>query len=286
MSESPRGFRKRWAQKRKLAEVPQPIAEAEDVSDSAEPQELPNLGLEYEKTINAAFQRSRHEALKLPWEQGPFAFIFGADKSFHGALSKKPALSAFVPTSVPPQKSSSSPPDRDPARQKLDDLIPQPATSWCIRVTCSHEDAAQSAMEQRARAVGKWYKMVEEFPYASSTGLQILSMKSQGSQVSACKSSLDDVFGMKSAGTLNKRVASLWRYVSWSRTVGQQPFPMSEPITYEYIKYLDACAGASAASSFREAINFAIHVIEAHTWFASKAVGQKGFHHSSITLDG
>ena len=36
---------------------------------------------------------------------------------------------------------------------------------------------------------------------------------------------------------------------------------MSESITYEYIKYLDTCAGASAGSSFREAINFAIHVV-------------------------
>ncbi|CAK9112174.1 Uncharacterized protein SCF082_LOCUS52020 [Durusdinium trenchii] len=279
------GFRKRWAQKRKLAEVPQPIAEAEDVSDSAEPQELPNLGLEYEKTINAAFQRSRHEALKLPWEQGPFAFIFGADKSFHGALSKKPALSAFVPTSVPPQKSSSSPPDRDPARQKLDDLIPQPATSWCIRVTCSHEDAAQSAMEQRARAVGKWYKMVEEFPYASSTGLQILSMKSQGSQVSACKSSLDDVFGMKSVKILEEfaceapghydrfaagcLIMALLGRCRWSDFSWVECLDLSDPCFVEFGTSIHKTAGLMGKRNMSLPIIIPTRSLSKHHWFES-----------------
>lgn len=261
MTDSPRGFRKRWAQKRKLPDPDISFVENEVTIPVPEPQDLPSLGPDYEKTINAAFQRCRPDSLKLPWEQGPFSFIFGNRKSLPLDCSKQPVVSSFVPIRVLPLSSSSSSFDRSQTRGTMDDRAPQPVTSWCIRVTCTHEDAAKAALEQRARAVGKWYKLVEEYPYASSTGMQLLVMKSQGAQVSACKDSLDDVFGMKAAGTLNKRVASLWRYVTWCRTTGHQPFPMSEPVAYEYVRYLDVCAGASAAASFREAINFAIHIV-------------------------
>lgn len=49
-----RGFRKRGAQKRRFSDVVQSIAEDKDIIRSTEPQGLPNLGLEYEKTVNGA----------------------------------------------------------------------------------------------------------------------------------------------------------------------------------------------------------------------------------------
>ena len=63
LSDSPRGLRKRCVQKRRTSDVMRSDALNEIAIRSSDSQELPKLGLEYEKTISAY-------GLKAPAEQG------------------------------------------------------------------------------------------------------------------------------------------------------------------------------------------------------------------------
>lgn len=68
-----------------------------------------------------------------------------------------------------------------------------------------------------------------------------------------------DVFASKATNTLLKRSGSLWRYGVWLFSNGPtSPFAQGEPVLYKYVCYLrQTKAGATAASSFIEAMHFA-----------------------------
>lgn len=93
---------------------------------------------------------------------------------------------------------------------------------------------------------------------ATRLGRSLISFAGTLVTDSEIASSIADVFGPKSTGTILKRTNAMWRFAQWlhAQQLGS-PFIQSELVVYKYLCHLkETEAGPTTASHFLESLNF------------------------------
>ena len=126
-------------------------------------------------------------------------------------------------------------------------------------------DALDDGDMQKSRAISRWRIILELDLNRSEVGRQLVSLLEDGQPDAAVAQSLSDVFSNKKPGTLNKRASSLISYLRWARDPSSMITDIlgfSEKDCYNFVNFLrDTGSSPSAAKGFKEALNFAMHVL-------------------------
>jgi len=105
---------------------------------------------------------------------------------------------------------------------------------------------------QREEALDQWRGIVDACGLASTLFVQ---MHDDAQQAEA---GFRASFHGKPAATLRKRACSLLQVARWAAGAALQPFPVTEPTVFAYLRFLTTeSAPPSRAQSFREALGFA-----------------------------
>jgi hypothetical protein len=112
-------------------------------------------------------------------------------------------------------------------------------------------------VQDRARqhALWRWRSLILEMFEVCAVGQELLSSCLEAAGDAKLRQVLADTFAGKANSTLNKRAASMIKYISWCRSEGLPPFPLEETTAYGYVSSL-AGGAASTARSFVQALNF------------------------------
>ena len=268
MSGSPKGMRQRWSARGLLRDSVADDLKTEVVSDSSAENAAELLdsrgdpppvlqastvpaaasgidGLD-DFVTQAALQRSKRTIsdLKQPWEQGPLKKLFSAQTpAFLRRNTNVTAVGLFETLTA----SASSEPKSSPM-----------TTSSHVRHRRRFSRLVQSEDALRRVALSRISTMVLMNPSGTSLGRSLMSFAGTLTTDAELSQVFMDVFAPKSTGTLVKRSNAVWRFSHWlhEHNLGS-PFCQSEQVLYRYLNYLrDTGAGATAASSFVEALRF------------------------------
>lgn len=200
--------------------------------------------------VGAATKSAGHTTMKQPWEVGMLSPLFedkpknSVDKIFGGYLvlpkvglwdSLEVANGAHVDVPHPANNSITV-----ARRVKLAPLLKADDDA---RLSCLARFRRLVLMDLGATRLGR----------SLTTFAGSLDLSQDLGQI------FSDVFAAKATNTLLKRSGSLWRYGVWlSSNSIFSPFSQGETTLYNYVCYLrQTRAGATAASSFIEALHFA-----------------------------
>ena len=237
-----KGYRKRWAD-RDRASRPSTSLTSEVASPS------PSVVGGFTDQIFEQM-RKKQKVIVMPWESGLYSQIFG---------NIVPSIYRSVPEQgyVPDPSMNVRQPEPSPRDE------PTTLTTtfkWRIQSKDSLPDYELQSKAKRLAALGKWRRVLEWCQGESQ--LVWMFPKSLHLEDTEVLNSLEDIFGAKATSTLNKRASAMLQYVNWASMRGHEPiFPMEEKQAYEYVKVLNATAGATVSMSFREALNFCKHVV-------------------------
>ena len=209
---------------------------------------------------NAFWSITRNSSsLKLPWETGPQAEVFKKRKRFN--LEQDQLEPQHFVIGAP---SLGDIGDSEPALPSSFNLLDsmKPLYSTCVKalaVKTFEEDRDAKAK----LAIRKWRLILSNNYGATRIGRDIHDEILIGSDDSYIDELLTDVFGVKSPNTLLKRAGSIIKYMHWhAEQYEDSGFPLTERAVYEYFRYLEASnAGATASTSFREAVRFCKHIM-------------------------
>ena len=134
---------------------------------------------------------------------------------------------------------------------------------------------------KRNMAINKWRIIIEYNLSASQAGRYITELVEDGRADHLIMAVLRDTFAGKKTSTMNKRGASILRFLRWCKVPSSgvlDPMQFTERDCYKYATFLkESQASASAAKSFKEALNFMMYVIGMpHILEASKSTRISG----------
>ena len=191
--------------------------------------------------------------LKLPWESGGFALIFGAQKTVDFEVPEVP-----FPVVAPGASQDTAEKLTHPAkRQKL-----EPCGAENFRRVINFKQAFDDeTLDQNkwARALEKWYTILGENWASSLIGFKISKLPAEEGV-----KRIRELFGKKSVATVDRRANSLLGYISWGHKAhpGVDIFPLCTWMLDEHLEWLQHNkTKISAMHSFRESINFCHFVV-------------------------
>ena len=198
----------------------------------------------------AATTSAGHVVMKQPWEVGVLSPLFEdkqknpVDKMLGGYLTlPKIGLWESLEATSSPAASISHPANNSVAVARRVKLAPLIKADDDARIACLAKYRKLVLMDLGATKLGR----------SLTTFAGSLDLSQDLAQI------FSDVFSAKSTNTLLKRSGSLWRYAVWLTEQGLlSPFSQGESLLYKYVCHLrHTNAGATAASSFVESMNFA-----------------------------
>ena len=251
-----RGYRKRWAQKRKVT------ADAEyspSLLSEAFPPAPPPPGLarvssssDYAAAlINSFVDRMTPSTIVMPWENDFMAPIFGSQF-------------ASAKLSMPAQWSDTF---ADPLKHAMPEAVPQTvrpvdfSIMKCVR-NLADMDFIQSRDKQMKQALIKMKCVLEINWESSGVGRQCID--STGTPRDDMEETLVSIIGTKSPSTVIKRCNAVLAYQRWLITwIDAEAFPFSEQMVWDYLVHLRNCVAAAAkALSFIQTLRFCQHVLQ------------------------
>ena len=261
-----KGYRLRWAQKRKLNqaemhaddELPSPslglsvdmiqqCAGEEDLVQESNPPAC--TAADNSASVTHSFLTGvKLSNIVLPWEQPWLAPIFG---------DPFPAPSLAMPANWDPTFFDPSH-DVMPGIEPVVGPIPTFSISRCVK-----HRVDRSFLEERAsqtdRAVAKIRCFLEINADASETGRQLAVELSEDGQ----RTLLLSLIGTRSPGTIIKRMNALLHFFRWfSVNFDGDCLPFQEAHVWTYVRYLqDSSAAPTKAMSFIQSLRFAHYVL-------------------------
>lgn len=116
---------------------------------------------------------------------------------------------------------------------------------------------------KRHKALQHWRILIEENLSSTSLGKQLHELAVRASSDHSMAQTVEDTFAKKSTSTLLRRSACLMKYAIWHRKVtGMSFLPLTEPRCYEFAKQLQQFGAPTGPSSFTQAINFGLYVLQ------------------------
>ena len=127
----------------------------------------------------------------------------------------------------------------------------------CVKAT-PDSGYIEKRRANRTLAVSKVTKIIEVSPESFSVGRAVLDEILDDKLADHLFETVDLVLSMKSPGTINKRVGSMWLYLSWySLACTGSPFPITESAVVRYLMDMRREETfVSRGASFREALRF------------------------------
>ena len=191
--------------------------------------------------------------LKLPWESGGFALIFGDQKVVDFAVPE-------VPFPVVPPGASQDTAEKIARPAKRLKLEPCGVETF-RRVINFKQALDDETLDQNkwARVLEKWYTIIGENWSSSMIGVKVSKLPAdEGIK------RIRELFGKKSVATVERRGNSMLGYICrWHKVApGEEVFPLKSGMLDDYLEWLQANhAKISAMHSFHEAINFSHFVV-------------------------
>ena len=234
-----KGFRKRWAQKSQpWSVIEQSASQSHDASS--------HIGGYADQLYDQ--MRKKQKVIIMPWENSLYSQVFG------------PIVPALYRTM--PEFSYVPEPQLQPQHEEIMEHPKSHSLSsfkWKLQSKSSLADYESQSKTKRLAALGRWRKILGHCKKES--GLGWMFPEGAALEDDMVIKSLEDLFGSKATSTLAKRAGSMLQYINWTVVQGLQPFPVKEHQAYDYVRMLNGTAGATAAMTFRESLNFCKHVI-------------------------
>ena len=127
-----------------------------------------------------------------------------------------------------------------------------------VRRTSLDRSWEQHCSSLRAAAIRKWHGIICTCLTAFQLGRQWNKQEPLG--VAIC-TDLRHVFAGKSTGTLHNRSGPVLRYIAWCSRFGVQPFPLTEQVAYDFMKYEAVKASSTFLRSFFVSVAFSLYVL-------------------------
>jgi len=195
----------------------------------------------------AALERFRNHQVKLPWEKGPLAPIFGGPLPNAARLSEMsmPNL-GLLETLAPPARASNS-------------KVEQTATvSNFVVKRIARSKVVIAEDELLAKSLNQIKTLLLLDLTGSEVGMTMTNLAGGLDESVNILQVLKDCFARKSTATVLKRTSAVWMLTEWlikSRQVNI--WNMSEQNMYDYMCYLrESAAAPTRASHVIEALNF------------------------------
>ena len=210
-----------------------------------------------------SFHRRRSAGMRLPWEDGPLAFILGSDTSWLSPASSLMEEAAAWPGPVPCEDK-----DHEEQLQPEQEKEAEEKIEHRPRARALYRNARKTAVpweiqeEQRlTKALSRWRWIVESTdPKDCRVHAQLLDTQDP----EGARELLDNVFSSKATGTMEKRAGSIISFLRWSATanVPLPAIPFREEVVYRYVEHLrESGAAPTRSSSFMEAIPFTTELL-------------------------
>ena len=209
-------------------------------------------------------------AMVLPWERGFLRYILG---TIPDPLDNLMATSVEWRGPVPPVPV----PAMQAVVQGSKDHLQAPATRSQTDHFSTGAPNLLKGKQRRARkaeiawpekqegkermVISKWKWVVER---ADPRMCKVTEMLRTAKTAEESVEILNNVFGTKATGTLEKRAGSVLAYLRWSETADRRgdPLAFSEPLVYRYVEELRSSKAApTKATSFLEAVPFTCELL-------------------------
>ena len=253
-----KGFRLRWAKKRKVEEdeiVPSPSLVSSDfLAQNQQQVSEPPLSAATDRdhttsVTNAFLTGMKPSTIVLPWEQSWLAPIFG-DPLAAPSLSMPANWNAQL---------------LDPIVDVFPGVEAQPKEPLVFAVSkCIKNRVDRSFIDERAvqtdKAIAKLKCLLEIELEFSGVGRQLMSEATEQGRSDV----LLAILGTRSPGTVIKRVNALLHFYRWFWTQFELEFlPMCENVAWEYIQHLRTSnAAPTKATSFVQALRFGHYILQ------------------------
>eukprot|EP00435_Cladocopium_sp_Y103_P046527 s625_g13.t1 len=204
--------------------------------------------------------------LKLPWETGVFAEIFG-----QGTLLQLPSSHLPEPDSELMERVIT-------VAESFEQSATKPSDSCYDKAVRNIRDLEyiENKHRQLELACGQWLELLSCNWFASGVGEQVARDMQRAATGMLANETLKACFGVKSLQTLLKRAASLRRYFKWhaecrvdASYAAVSPLPLSEPDVWEFFLWLKSCRqqsgrGFTNPAAFLETVRFAKFCLNFH----------------------
>ena len=195
---------------------------------------------------------------KFLWERGTLR-IFGGEQV---VSSKKLAVQPSDRNSI---KVSLEVGDKAKVSAAIEDVVETPSTSIYMMVVKTMEQLnyKEDRAKKRTAALREWWKLIATELGASCIGCKVLEEAPGDHYDSYGFEVVDACFGLKSPGTLQKRLYALRSFSEWcSDHLGVPWLPLTESHAWQYIRHLKSIgAPATKAATFMEAVRFGWYIV-------------------------
>lgn len=196
---------------------------------------------------------------KFPWERGTLKRIFGGQQV---VPNKKLAVQPSDRNSI---KVSLEVGDKAKVSAAIEDVVETPSASIYMMVVKTMEQLnyKEDRAKKRTAAVREWWKLISTELDASCIGRKVLEEAPGDHYDSYGVEVVDACFGLKSPGTLQKRLYALRSFSEWcSDHLGVPWLPLTESHAWQYIRHLKSIgAPATKAATFMEAVRFGWYIV-------------------------
>ncbi len=199
------------------------------------------------------------QQFKFPWERGTLKRIFGSSDP---VPNKRLVLQ---PSDQNPFKMALQVGNNAKVDAAIDYEADTPSGAIFVKVVKSMEqlDYKKERAKKRAAAISGWWRLISSDLSASVIGRKVLEEAVVDERESYGLEVIDACFGLKSPGTLQKRLYALRAFSDWCGTMGNINWlPLSESIAWQYIRHLKTSgAPATKAATFLEAARFGWFIV-------------------------
>ena len=190
------------------------------------------------------------QQFKFPWERGTLKRIFGKDDP---VPNKRVLLqpSDHNPFKVSLQVGNNAKVD---AAIDFEEHVPSGAIFLTVVKSLEQLDYKKERAKKRAAAIRGWWNLISSDLGASVIGRKVLEEAVVDDHESYGLEVIDACFGLKSPGTLQKRLYALRAFSDWCTNDGNIDWlPLSESAAWRYIRHLKTIgAPATKAATFLE----------------------------------
>ena len=193
------------------------IPETEDVDEYEPPP--PSTEDLNRALFDAHVTVARMSQCRLPWESGPFSWIFGSDSQ----VVPNPVQLAGNPRLVVPLPAAAEiePGDEEQGCRKR----PRSAIFSGVMKARTDDDAMEELHRLWIVALNKWLLVLQLTNYSGLVGEVVKETTIERDRQMAVR----DALGLRSPRTAIKRANSVLRWLRWSASLGYQTWPPSAP---------------------------------------------------------
>ena len=177
--------------------------------------------------------------IKMPWEQGSWAGIFG------------------LPPSIPSVRFSALPrvPEPPPPPRPLCPVIPRVPGMPAVQASFSRLDD----QAERTKAIRMFHTMIIAHPEATATGKQLVKSAKTLLAPGGTLGVMADTLAKSKTGTLVKHASALWKFAAFVQAQNiESPFSANEEHIYHYLCDLRTRkAGPTSGNTFLSAFRYA-----------------------------